>query len=383
MPSHLRRPLLPLLLALLLSYLPAAHAAAAPPGVAPALAAALDQALAAARAELGAPGALLSVSGPGLGSYSGASGRADQATGAPLAPGARVRVASVSKLFVAVVAMQLVQEGWLLLDHSVEHWLPGLVPGGDQISVRQLLGHRSGLPDYLEDGFVGRARREPERVWAPAELVAEALRKPRRVAPGDFAYANTNYILLGMIVERVTGNSLERELQQRIVAPLGLRSTALAPPRADPGDLARGYVRGKDYTALNMSLAWAAGGVISTVDDLDRFMRALLGGELLGPTALATLLDCRPTGSAWGIADMAYGLGVMCRTLAGPGPAAARLAYGHSGALGGYRTTLWHLPASNVTIAVALTGYEADPQRVVTRVLETLAAHGAGAPAQP
>jgi D-alanyl-D-alanine carboxypeptidase len=385
MPTRLRRPLLPLLLALLIALLPPARAAAAPPA-APELSAALDQALAATRAELRATGALLSVSAPGLGSYSGASGLADRATGAPLAPEARVRVASVSKLFVAVVVLQLVQEGWLLLDHSVEHWLPGLVPGGEQITVRQLLGHRSGLPDYLADGLVGRARREPGRVWAPAELVAEALRKPRRFAPGApgrFAYANTNYILLGMIVERVTGNSLERELGQRIVAPLGLRGTALAPPSAEPGDLARGYVRDSDYTALNMSVAWAAGGVTSTVADLDRFMRALMGGELLGAGALAALLECGPTGGAWGIADMAYGLGVMRRTLPGPGPAAARLAYGHTGALGGYRAALWHLPASGVTIAVALTSYEAEPQRVVTRVLEVLAAHGMIAPAQP
>jgi D-alanyl-D-alanine carboxypeptidase len=379
MPAPLRRiALLALLLALLAHTLPAAPVAAAQPGLDPALTAALDEALAAARAETRAAGALLYVDVPGRGAYSGASGVADLGAGTPLAPGAVVRVASITKPFVAVVAMQLVQEGWLVLDHSVEHWLPGLVPGGERITVRQLLAHRSGLPDYLADGFVGRARRQPERVWTPRELVAEALRKPRPFAPGArWGYSNTNYILLGLIVERVTGNPLERELRQRIVAPLGLAGTELAPGGMATPELARGYVRGADYTGLNMSVAWAAGGLTSTAADLGRFAEALFGGELLGPAALAELLAWGPTGGAWGIADMAYGLGVMRRALPAPGVAApARLAVGHTGALGGYRSAMWHLPASGVTIVVAMTSYEAEPNRAVTRVLEALAAHG-------
>ncbi|HMQ32932.1 MAG TPA: serine hydrolase domain-containing protein [Chloroflexaceae bacterium] len=376
-----RRALLALLLALLLTLAPAgAPPAAAQPAFPPELAAALDAALHAARRDARAPGALLYVSAPGLGAFSGASGLADVAAGAPLVPDARVRLASLTKPFVAAVAMQLVQEGWLRLDHSVEHWLPGLVPGGAQITVAQLMRHTSGLPDYLSDGIVGRARRAPERVWAPRELVAEALGKPRRFAPGApgrWAYANTNYILLGMIVERVTGNPLERELGQRIFAPLGLRGAALAPPTADPGDLVRGYVGGRDYTALNMSVAWAAGGMTASVGDVGAFAEALFGGRLLRPEPLAAMLACEGTGAAWGIADMAYGLGLMRRALPAAGLAPeARLALGHTGALGGYRTAMWHLPQSGVTIVVALTRYEADPTPLVTRALEALAAHG-------
>lgn len=371
------RPLLPLLLlAILLALLPPAPARAAP-GLA--FAPALDAALAAARAEARAQGALLFVEVPGLGVYSGASGVADVATGAPLAPGARVRVASVTKPFVAVVALQLVQEGWLLLDHSVEHWLPGLVPGGERILVRHLLAHTSGLPDYLSDGIVARARREPERVWRPEELVAEALRRPRLFAPGAagrWAYSNTNYILLGLIIERVTGNSLDHELRQRVIEPLGLHRTALAPPSADPGDLAHGYVGSTDYTALNMSVAWAAGGLTSTVDDLGRFAQALVWGALLKPELMGPLLTFVDTGGVWS-PDLAYSLGLMRRTVPGAGlPAAARLAIGHTGALGGYRTAMWHFPASGVTIVAAFTRYEADPNRLVARALETLAAHG-------
>ncbi|NTU81445.1 MAG: beta-lactamase family protein [Chloroflexales bacterium] len=380
---RLCRALLPLLLAVLLATLPARSARAAPPpAFPPELAAALDTTLEVARREVASPGALLYVALPGGGVYSGARGLADVAAGTPLAQGTRVRVASLTKPFVAVVALQLVQEGWLLLDHSVEHWLPGLVPGGERITVRQLLRHTSGLPDYLDDGILGRARRAPEHVWSPQELVAEALRQRRLFAPGApgrWAYSNTNYILLGLIIERVTGHPLDLELRQRIFEPLGLRGTALAPPSADPGDLAHGYVNGRDYTALNMSVAWAAGGITSTVEDLGVFARALLGGALLRPETLDAMLACEGTGGAWGIADMAYGLGVMRRTLPPTAglPPEVLLALGHTGALAGYRAALWHLPRGGVTVVAVFTRFEADPNRLVVRALETLAAGGA------
>jgi D-alanyl-D-alanine carboxypeptidase len=353
---------------------------APPTTLAPGLAADLDRLLEATRAEARAPGALLAVALPNGEIYRGARGVADLATGAPLAPGARVRVASVTKPFVAVVALQLVQEGWLLLDHSVEHWLPGLVPGGEQISVRQLLSHTSGLPDYFTDALIARAHRDPSHYWSPQELVAEALRLPRRFAPGApgrWAYANTNYILLGLIIEQVTHHPLEQELRQRIIVPLGLRSTALSPPSADPGDLAHGYGGGADRTALNMSLAWAAGGLSTTVEDLTRFTQGLMWGALLQPASLGAMLACAPTGSPWGGADLAYGLGLMRRTLPAPGlPPQARLALGHTGGLEGYRSALWYFPDSGVTIAAVFTREEADPDVLVARALQALAAHG-------
>lgn len=373
------RTLLLLLLLLLVALAPVVPARAET--AAPSFAAGLDAALAAVRRETGAPGALLFVDVPGIGTYRGAAGVASVASGAPLAPDAPVRIASVTKPFVAVVALQLVQEGWLLLDHHVEHWLPGLVPDGERILVRHLLGHTSGLPDYLSDGMVARARREPGRVWRPEELVAEALRQPRRFAPGEagrWAYSNTNYLLVGLIIERVTGNPLELELRQRIIEPLGLRGTVLSPPEADPPGLAHGYFRSTDYTGLSMSVAWAAGGLTSTVEDLGRFLQALLWGRLLRPELMGPMLTFADTGGTWGAADLSYGLGLMRRTLPASGlPTQARLAIGHTGALGGYRTALWHFPDSGVTIAVALTSYEAEPNVLVRRALEHLAAVGA------
>ena len=379
----LRHALGPLLLTLLLTLLPAAPPARATAdraiGLAPGLVADLERTLEAARVTANAPGALLAVAVPGYAIYSGARGLADSATGAPLNPAARVRVASVTKTFVAVVALQLVQEGWLNLEQTVDHWLPGLIANGDQISVRQLLSHTSGLPDYLSDRLVTQARREPTRIWTPQELVAIAMRQPPRFAPGApsrWAYANTNYLILGLIIERVTGNSLDRELQQRIIEPLGLRDTALAPPSAEPGELAHGYVGTTDYTALNMSVVWAAGALVSTVEDLARFTQALVWGELLQPDMLNLMLTYTGTNGAWGVPDLAYGLGVMRRPLPGSLPAELRLALGHTGALAGYRTVMWYFPASGVTIVAAMTRHEVDPNLVAADALALLAAHG-------
>jgi D-alanyl-D-alanine carboxypeptidase len=382
-----RRSLLPLLLLLLLVALPARPTAARPAlasALAPELVAALDNMIETVRADAQAPGALLYVAVPGREAYSAARGLAEVATGTPLAPGARVRVASVTKSFVAVVTLQLVQEGWLLLDHSVEHWLPGLVPGGERITVRQLLNHTSGLGDYLTDDIVARARSAPEHRWTPEELVAEGLRLPRLFAPGApgrWSYSNTNYILLGMIIERVTRHPLELELQQRVIAPLSLRGTALAPASADLGELAHGYVAGHDRTALNMSVAWAAGGISATVEDLAHFTQGLMWGSLLRPTTLNTMLDCTSTGGAWGVPDFTYGLGIMRRTLPAVGlPPAARLALGHTGSLEGYRTSMWYFPGSGITIVAVFTREDVDPNRLVSGALAALAAHGGFAP---
>jgi D-alanyl-D-alanine carboxypeptidase len=127
-----------------------------------------------------------------------------------LAPDGLFGIASISKLFVATVSMQLVQEGWLSLDQTVEQWLPGLIPHGDQISVRHLMNHTSGLPDYLDEPFAEAALADRSRVWAPRELVASALERRPITAIGRWRYANTNYVLLGLIVEQVTHNSLTR-----------------------------------------------------------------------------------------------------------------------------------------------------------------------------
>src|SRR5438876_2447537 len=146
----------------------------------------------------------------------------------PLSPDDRFRIGSITKTFVAVVVLQLVGEHRLRLDDTVERWLPGLVPGGRRITVRELLEHTSGLADYPNDsGFLRRTLAQPRRHWEPGELVRVAVAMGPVARPGRrFIYGSTNYILLGMIAQRVAGTSLARQLRDRIFWPLGLQDTS-------------------------------------------------------------------------------------------------------------------------------------------------------------
>ncbi|HEV3293792.1 MAG TPA: serine hydrolase domain-containing protein [Streptosporangiaceae bacterium] len=262
-----------------------------------------------------------------------ASGLADVATGRPMTTGDRVRVGSLTKTMVSTVVLQLVAEDRLRLSDSVARWLPGLVPGGGAITLRELLQHTSGIFDYTSDpGFLPAVAADPARVWRPAELVRIAVAHPPLFPPGtSFAYSNTDYILLGLVVEAATGEPLGSELQNRIFIPLGLRGTSL--PYDDvtlPGPYAHGYLLNQpgapgpvDVTAVSPSIAWAAGGIVSTAGDLARFYSALLTGRLLPPSLLRQMLTT---------AGVGYGLGIY------PVPTACGTAWGHTGDFPGYNS---------------------------------------------
>ncbi|MFD9204524.1 serine hydrolase domain-containing protein, partial [Streptomyces anthocyanicus] len=277
-------------------------------------------------------------------------GVADRATQAAVRPGDKFRIASASKTFVATVILQLVGEGRLSLDDTVEHWLPGVVSGngndGGAITVRQLLQHTSGLFDYTSDfpEFEGTAGYQAERYrsWTPQELVGIAMRHTPRFAPGDgWSYSNTNYILAGMIIEKATGHTWNEEVTNRLIRPLGLRDT-LAPTTESriPGRHLRGYSSFEeagpaiDITELNASAGGAAGAMISTTADLSRFYQALLGGRLLRPaelTAMKTTVPAPELDEAW--PGVRYGLGLMSVPLSCGG-----VYYSHGGNLPGYTT---------------------------------------------
>nr|PZN29822.1 MAG: hypothetical protein DIU80_08680 [Chloroflexota bacterium] len=349
---------------------PPASAQALPSGPAPGtsldadLGRALDRALAG-----GAPGAILAVSLPGQPTWVSARGLAEL-SGAPMTPQHRFRIASITKTFVAVVALQLVQEGWLSLDQTVEHWLPGLVPGGDAISVRPLLSPPGGLYAYMASPFTRQVLAHPQRPWQPAELVAYAVaRGPvfRPGARGRWHYSNTNYVLLGMIIERATGTTLAHEISFRIIEPLGLRGTVFEQGGERPDGLAHGYQRRRDLTELDMSFAWAAGNMASTADDLARFARALFGGELLGAEMMAEMASFTPAGGGGWSRTLRYGLGLMEERLRSGDVSA--VVYGHTGMLGGYRTALWYAPDSGVAVVAALNLHSADPRGLAAEAL--------------
>ena len=280
----------------------------------------------------GAPGAIALVR-DGRRSVRLAGGFADLATRRPMRPRDRFRVGSVTKTFVATVVLQLAGEGRVALQDTVERWLPGLVPGGADITIRQLLNHTSGLGDYADDTFVRGLFDEPARIWTPDELIAIGTSHAPAFAPGaGLAYSSTGYIALGLIVEAASGRSLSTELRRRISAPLRLHSTSLdAKPRI-AGRHAHGYTRyhggrhPRDISVIGQSFAWAAGAIVSNTDDLARFYRALLRGRLLRPDLLAAMRATVPA------AGQHWGLGII------ETPYRCRPSWGHGGETLGYET---------------------------------------------
>ncbi|MEU4765799.1 serine hydrolase domain-containing protein [Actinosynnema sp. NPDC023794] len=251
--------------------------------------------------------------------------------------GGHFRIGSVTKTFVATVVLQLVDEGRVGLDDPVDRYVAG-VPKGDLITVRQVLNHTSGLYDYAhEAGYSTNRWRGADRfrTYRPQELLDVAFAGTPYFDPGQgWHYSNTNYVVAGMLIERVTGRTYGDEVRARILRPLGLSRTTV-PGRwpALPHPHARGYteVDGRlvDATLMNPTLDWAAGEMISTADDLNRFFDALLGGRL---TSAASLAEMRRTVDDTGTI-FAYGLGLQRFDLP-----CGRSVWGHGGELIGYLT---------------------------------------------
>jgi D-alanyl-D-alanine carboxypeptidase len=290
--------------------------------------------------EDGAPGALAEVSDTN-GRTVLMSGPADQATGAPMAPGSRFRIGSMTKMFVATVVLQLVAEHRVALDAPVDRYLPGVIRGngndGREITVRELLQHTSGLPDYLDYLSPQEVLANPLAHYDPQQLLGIALAHPPLFRPGtSWSYSNTNYVVAGMLIERVTGHPYGEEIQRRIIRPLGLRGTSVPGDEpVIPGPHPRGYARPEssglvDVTRFNPSVAGASGAMISTGTDMNRFLGALLGGHLLPPAELRAMMTTRPTGDPSG---SAYGLGLQSTPL----PCGGRY-WGHDGGILGFET---------------------------------------------
>jgi D-alanyl-D-alanine carboxypeptidase len=307
----------------------------------------------------GSPGALVLVD-DGSSRRVAASGLAVLQRRVPLHPRDRFRVGSITKTFVAVVVLELVDEHRLRLGDTVERWLPGLVPGGGGITVRELLGHTSGLADYAGDpAFLRRTVAQPRRRWTPRELVRIALAGGPVAPPGGrFSYASTNYVLLGLVAERATGTSLERQLRRRIFTPLRLQDTSFTPGPRVRGRYVHGYApsehdgivnslaTARDRSAVTASWAWAAGAVVSTAPDLSRFLAALLQGRLVSPGLLALM---RPAPGA------RYGLGLVAfRTPCGT-------AIGHTGALLGIVSAAWSSADGRRRVVAMTNSYPLSP----------------------
>jgi D-alanyl-D-alanine carboxypeptidase len=310
------------------------------------LVAKLDAAAQASFKEAAAPGAIVGVRTP-TGTWTKAYGLADPATGAPMEVGMHTRIGSVTKTFTGTLILQLAEQGKLSLDDPIDRYVSG-VPNGDRVTLRLLANMTSGLASYTSSNkFTDTLFSKPETAWTPDELLAIGLAEPTLFEPGaTFNYSNTNTVLLGKVIEKVTGRSVQDVYQAQIEAPLGLKNTSWPGTSATiPTPYPQGFTlqgttatpqQPANATNWNPSWGWTAGELISNMDDLLTYGHALgTGHKLLKPTTQAERLRSFP-------GDAGYGIGVGC----------SKAWVGHTGELPGYNTSVFYDTTSDTTVVV-------------------------------
>jgi D-alanyl-D-alanine carboxypeptidase len=294
----------------------------------------------------GVPGVIVAVDTPS-GYWIGAAGKADLLTGEPMRPDMQVRIASVTKMFTATLVMKLVEEERLSLDDSVEKWLPGIVPNGDNITVRMLLNHTCGLFDHEHSSeFWDRLLSEPRSVWSPGDVLNIVKSHDAEFAPGTaWSYCNTGYYILGMIIETVTQSLVEEEMQRHFFTPLGMTRTSLTRDGAMSTPYAHGYswlqTTGTivDTSDWNFSWDWTAGAGVTTAEDMLKWTRALFARQVVSPETLQLMTT--PVSPSTN-----YGYGIIITDLP--------RAFSHDGSNPGTATQWLYLPDSGYTIFIAL-----------------------------
>ncbi|KUO09769.1 serine hydrolase domain-containing protein [Streptomyces sp. DSM 15324] len=290
--------------------------------------------------------------------WTGAAGVADVDTWRPVRPGMLHRVGSISKTFTAVALLQQVEQGHVRLDAPIGDYLPDLVPGerGREITVRMLLNHTSGIGDYVIGAFPSLAHgsaasldEERLRSIRPGELVRLGLAAPATGEPGEkWSYSNTNYVIAGLLLEKVTGQDAEAYITHHVIARAGLHHTSFPRSPYIQGPHPRMYESfyglidpPRDYSDYDMSWAYTAGAIVSTTDDLNRFYRTLLGGKLIGPAALTEMQRTVPADGR------IYGLGIYAIDIPGCGRF-----WGHDGAVFGAGTIALSSPDGRRQVAM-------------------------------
>lgn len=337
------------------------------------------------------PGATVGVVLANGESFGLAVGVSERETKRPMTPGDRMLAGSVGKTFAAATALQLIKEGKIGLDDKIEKYLGreewfARLPNAREITVRQLMNHTSGLVRYeFKEQFTKDLTSNPEKVWKPAELVSYLLEEKAPFEAGKgWDYSDTNYIVLGMIIEKVTGRKFYDEANRRLIRPLKLTDTI---PQDGPKltGVIQGYagannpfggtdamiVNGK--FAINPQFEWTGGGYVSTAHDLARWAKMIYEGKAFAPDLLPQVLD--------GVAapmlgrETRYGLGVIIRKTA------AGTAYGHSGFFPGYMTDMMYFPEHKVAVAVQVNtsvgrSLGKPLGRVLVEMMEVIAANG-------
>ena len=337
-----------------------------------------EQALSAAQnlVDGGFPAALAAVTKADGSTVGVAVGTGNLETGEAPPLDGEIRIGSSTKTFTAVVILQLVQEGKINLDEPVETYLPGLLRGegidGSKITIRQLLQHTSGLPEYTDQTGHEDPVANRDNYYSPRDLLDFALKKPADFAPGSqWKYSNTNYVMLSLLAERVTHRPLAEQITKRIIEPLGLAHTYYPGPGEEDirGTHPHGYHRRsqgelEDITRKDPSEAGGAGAIISTPSELNKFFQAVLDGTLLNQDSIAEMKKTVDAGQPETGVDH-YGLGIISTSLSCGGTA-----WGHAGSIPGYTTFNGVGPdgtAVTVTVTALTTAIADDPSSAIEK----------------
>jgi D-alanyl-D-alanine carboxypeptidase len=359
-----------LFLIALLAILAFEHAAAQPGGAFPSdLSAKLSAKLDSLEARLNIAGVAVSIVSPRHGVWVGTAGQANPATGDTIAHDRLFGIGTVTMTFTSAIVLQLVQEGALKLTDTIGRWISGYANVNGRITVRQLLGHTSGVASYTNNpAYAEYVSADPSRMITPDQILQFV--GPADFPPGtNFKQSNTGYVLLGMIIERVTGARLADELERRIAVPLALGSVSMGSEDTLPGAIVTHWSDVNSDTVLDdltmhprradYSGAWAASGILSTVSDLALWGNRLYSGTLLSSTMMKELTAFRTINGSYG-----YGLGVTRSTYAG------KVGWGHTGGIRGFTTILFHVPTDSVTIAVTINQSSHTIIEIMTTMLE-------------
>ena len=316
------------------------------------------------RDRAGVPAVVVAVRGPDRSLRISASGTELRGGGPPVGPNTRFRVASITKLFVATVVLQLVAEHRLATTDRLDRFVADF-PGADGITVGQLLDHTSGVPDYSQlDGFTSRLLSDRDRRYTTGDVLALVAQRTRDFRPGtSYGYSNTNYVLLAEVIARVTGDTWAEQVRQRIFEPLRLADTYIAGVETPWRPVVAGYAdtdndgraenveTGGPWPALETSEG-PAGAVVSTAGDLATFGDALYRGRLLDPASLRAMTAERPfhpRNSSYGLGTEIHHLGYDTTVV------------GHGGFLPGFRSLLWYVPDRRLVIAVLTNDSAGNP----------------------
>jgi len=335
----------------------ASFASAATPRLSASLQAELQATLDAQMARYKVPGAIVGMWFPTKGDWVVGSGVGDKSTGAAPRTADHVRIGSITKSFTATVVLQLVDEKKLALTDKLSKYAPW-APNAKGITIRQLLNMTSGLYNFTDvPGFWEKFLADPAAIWTPRRLVDLAIANPAAFPPGqEYMYCNTNYVLLGMIIEKVTGRTAGQEITRRIIHRLGLKHTSFPMTTALPAPYMPGYVPAdgepndsgdlRDLSIYSPTAFWTAGGMVSTLGDLKIWMKAIVTGKLLSKRMHAAQLKFSAPNTA------SYGLGVMN---------ASGVAFGHSGEVPGYNSSMYYIPAAK---AIGITLIDRYPSAI-------------------